>query len=125
MVTPLPQLDLLSRDDGHELPVAVRDAVLAIVSTATSLDAALQSALAEVCAGLACEAGAIHLLSSGSRTFDLAAHVGLDAENRAALGELPEGGWPLAAIAAGRRPAGAARLHRASRRRRVDMVAGT
>ena len=101
MVTPLPQLDPLSRHKGHEPQVAVRDAVLAIVSTATSLDAILQSALAEVCAGLACEVGAIHLLSGDSRTLDLAAHVGFDAEARAALGVLPASEWPLAAAAQG------------------------
>jgi GAF domain-containing protein len=101
MVTPLPQHDPLSRHECHGPQLAVRDAVLAIVSTATALDAALQGALAEVCAGLVCEVGAIHLLSSDGRTFDLAAHVGLDAEARAALGVLPASEWPLAAVVQG------------------------
>ena len=83
--------------DWRERHLAVRDAVLAIAGTDAPLDALLQSALEEVCGGLDCDAGAIHLLSDSEQAFDLAAHLGFSDEAVVALGRSPCTQWPLAA----------------------------
>ena len=92
---------LLSELHWRERHLSVRDAVLAIVNRATSLDAALQASLDEICTGLEWEAGAVYLVNRKAGTFDLTAQRGLDGRAVTAMRALPLGQWPLAAVFAG------------------------
>ena len=93
--------DLLTELHWRERHLEVRDAVLAVVNRATSLDAALQASLDEICSGLDWDAGAVYLINGDAGTFDLTVQRGLGDRAVTAMRALPLGQWPLAAIVAG------------------------
>ncbi len=93
--------ELLTQLQWRERLLAVRDAVLAVVNRATSLDAVLQASLDEICSGLDWDAGAVYLVNGDTGTFDLTVQRGLGDRAVTAMRTLPIGQWPLAAVAAG------------------------
>ena len=69
----------------REVHLAIRDAMMMIISRARSLDELLRAALDELCLGLGWDAGAVWVWEAGQETLSLAAQRGLAGEAVAAL----------------------------------------